>query len=327
MAVKFEDYYEILGAKRDASQDDIRRAYRKLARQQHPDVNKAADAAERFAKLNEAYEVLGDPAKRKKYDELGQNWKNGQDFRPPPGFENMEFQFRGAGGPGGGGAGGFRPGGFSDFFEMFFGRGGAGGASGFEEAFAGGGRAGPFNAEEFTAGRRPRGRHAHQPQEAEITITLDEAYHGGRRQIELQSPTGRKNVDVKIPGGTVDGSRIRLRGENLILRIKVAPHSRFQLRGHDLTTDLHVAPHEAALGAKVEVKTLDGPVTVTVPPGSQSGQKLRLRGRGLPKGRARPGEQGDLYVRLLIRVPHTLSDAERDLYEKLKEVSKFNPRT
>ncbi|MEX0654544.1 MAG: DnaJ C-terminal domain-containing protein [Phycisphaeraceae bacterium] len=313
MAVKFEDYYDTLGVKRDASQDEIRRAYRKLARQYHPDVNKSSNAAEKFARIGEAYEVLGDSEKRKKYDELGQNWKNGQEFRPPPGYENMSFEF---GGPGGAGAGGgFRPGGFSDFFEMFFGQaGGRGGRSSFEDL--------------FEQNQRAHARQA-QPaeQEVEVTVSLDEAFHGGKRQIEVVDPRGkRKKLEVKIPQGAVDGSRVRLKGEHIVLRIKIAPHPRFEFAGHDLTTDLYIAPHEAALGAKVDLKTFDGPVTVTIPPGAQSTQKLRLRGRGMPKGKAKPGERGDLFVRLLIRVPHPLNDEERKLYEQLAEVSKFNPR-
>ncbi|MEX2671843.1 MAG: J domain-containing protein [Phycisphaeraceae bacterium] len=321
MAVKFEDYYDTLGVKRDATQDEIRRAYRKLARKHHPDVSKDTDASEKFAKLGEAYEVLGDPEKRKKYDELGQNWKNGQEFRPPPGWEDVEFNFRGPGGASGG-AGGFRPGGFSDFFEMFFGRGGAGAAGGgrssFEEIF-----------EQQAAGnhRRPAGHAAAPEQEVEVTVTLDDVFHGGKRQIELSDPNGRrKKLEVKIPAGATDGSRIRLKGEHLVLRIKLARHPRFDVQGHDLTTDLHITPAEAALGGKVDVKTFDGPVTVTIPAGAQSGQKLRLRGRGMPKGKTKPGEHGDLFVRLLIRVPHPLSDEERNLYEQLQEVSKFNPR-
>ncbi|MFA9479214.1 DnaJ C-terminal domain-containing protein [Phycisphaerales bacterium AB-hyl4] len=322
MAVKFEDYYDTLGVKRDASQDEIRRAYRKLARKFHPDVNKESDASAKFAKISEAYEVLGDPEKRKKYDELGQDWKNGQEFRPPPGWENMEFNFRGPGGASSGG-GGFRPGGFSDFFEMFFGRGGSGGGgagtrggrSSFEEMF-----------EQQAGGNHRRAGMAEQ--EVEVTVTLDDVFHGGKRQIELTEPTGRrKKLEVKIPAGATDGSRIRLKGEHLVLRIRLAKHPRFDVQGHDLTTDLHITPAEAALGGKVDVKTFDGPVTVTIPAGAQSGQKLRLRGRGMPKGKHKPGERGDLFVRLLIRVPHPLSDEERKLYEQLQAISKFDPRT
>lgn len=322
MAVKFEDYYDTLGVKRDATQDEIRRAYRKLARKHHPDVSKASDASEKFAKIGEAYEVLGDPEKRKKYDELGQNWKNGQDFRPPPGYENVEFNFRG---PGGAAGGGFRPGGFSDFFEMFFGSGGAGATRG------GGARAGrsPFEEmfEQQAGGNHRRAQHAAPEQEVEVDVTLDDLFHGGKRQIELSDANGkRKTLEVKIPAGPTDGSRIRLKGEHLVLRLKLTGHPRYEVHGHDLTTNLHITPAEAALGGKVEVKTFDGPVTMTIPAGAQSGQKLRLRGRGMPKGQNKPGERGDLFVRLLIRVPHPLSDEERKLYEQLQEVSKFNPR-
>lgn len=313
MAVKFEDYYQVLGVDRKATQAEIQRAFRKLARQYHPDVNKEPGAEERFRKINEAYEVLKDPEKRRKYDRLGENWKAGQEFRPPPGWEEVRFEF---GGPGRGG--GFRPGNFSDFFEMFFGsRAGA-----FDDLFEQMARGG--------AGRRADGftqeppREA-PPQEVPLTISLHEAYHGTTRRLDLQSPDGRsRSLEVKIPPGVTEGSKIRLRGQGVILRIHVAPDPRFEVSGHDLTTDLRLTPWEAALGAQVDVPALQGALTVRIPPGASSGQKLRLRGKGLP--RTGDGPPGDLFVRLLISVPKTLSDEERQLYEKLKEVSKFNPR-
>ena len=326
MAVKFEDYYQTLGVSRDASQEEIQRAYRKLARKYHPDVNKEADAAQRFAKIGEAYEVLKDPEKRRKYDELGRNWKQGQDFRPPPGWEDIQFEFRGPGGNARGAGGDFRPGGFSDFFEMFFGGrgraggGGSGGGSPFEELFeqyaSDGGRA---------RGGRGGGAAEAAPTEHELTITLDEAFGGGTRRVEVSGPGGRRSLDVKIPPGSVDGTRLRLREHGVVLKIKLARHPRYEVTGHDLTTELYITPAEAALGAKVEVTTLDGPVTMTIPPGAQSGQKLRLRGRGLPRDK-QGQKRGDLFVRLLIRVPTSLSDAEREAYEKLREVSTFDPR-
>ncbi|MEX0886803.1 MAG: DnaJ C-terminal domain-containing protein [Phycisphaeraceae bacterium] len=334
MAVKFEDYYETLGVARSASQEEIQRAYRKLARKYHPDVNKEPDAAKRFAKIGEAYEVLKDPEKRRQYDELGRNWKQGQDFRPPPGWEDIQFDFRGPGGTraaggGGGGGGGFRPGGFSDFFEMFFGsRGGAGtrpgggaagarpgGASSFEDLF-----------DQYGHARADGGSAAQAApeHEAELTITLDEAFRGGTRRVDLEGSDGRKSLDVKIPAGSTEGTRLRLRQHGVVLKIKLAKHPRYEVAGHDLTTDLYITPAEAALGDKVEVKTMDGSVSLTIPPGAQSGQKLRLRGRGLPHGK--DDKRGDMLVRLLIRVPTSLTDEEREAYEKLRDVSTFNPR-
>ncbi len=318
MAVEYRDYYQTLGVKRDASQEEIQRAYRKLARQHHPDVNKNdPNAAKRFGEIGEAYEVLKDPEKRKKYDELGANWKAGQEFRPPPGHENVHFEFRGAPGRNGGGFS-FTPGagGFSDFFETFFGA-------------RQGGRGGPFggfDVDENGGGARP----GHDI-ETELTINLEEAFHGATRQIQLARPDGSQNgkpIEVKIPGGVSSGSKLRLRGQghnggDLLLTIRIAPHPRFQVEGQNLTTDLRIAPWEAALGAKVPVQTLDGEVTMTIPPGTSSGSRLRLRGRGL---HFRKGGRGDLYVRPMIVAPKTLEDEEQKLYEKLKEVSRFNPR-
>ncbi len=314
MAVKFQDYYQVLGVKRDASADEIQRAYRKLARQYHPDVNKAPEAAEKFKQIGEAYEVLKDPEKRKKYDALGASWRQGQDFRPPPEWQQFQFRQR----PGAGGFQ-FSPEGFSDFFEMFFG-GARRGQPGFDTDHAD-----PF------AQFQQRAHAKRQPARAEanITIGLEEAYHGSTRSLTLQTPDGAtRNIDVKIPPGTTDGSRIRLRGQgadggDLLLKINLAPHPRFEVAGHDLTTELRISPWEAALGAKVPVHTLDGTLNVTVPPGASSGARLRLAGQGLPK---RGKERGDLFVRLKIVVPKTLSPKERELYEKMKAESEFNPR-
>lgn len=318
MPVTFQDYYQTLGVKRDASQADIQRAYRKLARKYHPDMNKAADASDRFKQIGEAYEVLKDPQKRKKYDTLGENWKAGQEFRPPPGWE-AHFRGGGPGGAGGRGASGgggfeFRPGGqFSDFFEAIFGQmagasaGGGGRAANFEDLFGGDQHAGP----------QPAPMH-----EAAITIGLEEAFHGSTRRLDLQGPNGRKTVEVKIPQGTTDGAKIRLAGEGLILKINIAPHPRYTLAGRDLTTDVSLAPWQAALGDKVDVKTLDGTVSLNIPPGASSGQKLRLKGKGLPNPK---GDAGDLLVRLMIAVPKQLSDRERELYEQLKIASGEKP--
>lgn len=331
MAVKFQDYYQTLGVSRDASQDQIKKAYRKLAQKYHPDRNKDdPEAQSKFARINEAYEVLGDAEKRKKYDQFGENWKQGQEFDPRQyGFDPS--QFAGAGRAGGAGRGGqgqsfrFHTTGdasdFYDFFEAFFGRGGRGGAAGaqspqFEDLFGqmGRGGAGAGGAQQ-----------AAPEQEAEITVSLHEAFHGSTRRVSLQGPSGTRNVEVKIPAGVTDGAKIRLRGENLLLKVRIADDPRFELHGHDLTATVKITPWEAALGAKVDVALPDDHATVTVPPGSQSGQRLRLRGKGMPK-RGKHDERGDLFVRLMIAVPKQLSDEETKLFEQLKEKSKFNPR-
>ena len=306
MAVKFQDYYQTLGVKRDASQEEIQRAYRKLARKYHPDLNKDADASDKFKQVGEAYEVLKDPEKRKKYDTLGENWKAGQEFRPPPGWEG---RFRGAGGPGRGGGFQFEAGGqFSDFFEAIFGQMAGGGAGqgraqGFDDLF----------------GQGQRGPQQAPMQEAPISISLDEAFHGTTRRLDLQGPNGKKTIEVKIPAGTSSGAKIRLGGEGLILKVTVSPHPRFKVSGKDLTVTQELEPWQAALGDKVDLKTMDETVTLNIPAGTNSGQRLRLKGRGLKPAK---GGAGDLYVEMSIRVPKTLTDEQRDLYEKLKQASR-----
>lgn len=322
MAVKFEDYYHTLGVERGATQDQIKRAYRKLAQKWHPDRNKAPEAAGRFSKVTEAYEVLGDADKRKKYDQFGADYKEGQDFRPPPGFEGFQTRH-----PGGGGTGGFtfEGEGFSDFFEALFGRRAAAmrqgpGGPGGPGAAGGPGGPGGVRMEDLFGGNggyTQAGRPAEQ--ESEITVSLEEAHAGTTRRLELQGPQGRKTLDVKVPAGTRPGQKVRLRGEGLVLKINLAPHPRFELSGGaDLTTDLKITASEAALGAKADVQTLDAAVTLTIPPGSQSGSKLRLRGKGL-------SDKGDLYVRLMIAVPKDLTDEQRQLFEQLRDTG-FNPR-
>jgi curved DNA-binding protein len=341
MSVKYQDYYQTLGVPRGASQEEIQRAYRRLARELHPDVNKSPGAEQRFRDVAEAYEVLKDPERRKRYDQLGADWKSGQDFTPPPGWENIRFDFGTAGAgrarrPGRSGrARGAAPfedvfgaGGFSDFFEAIFGGGARAG-----EPFAGvrGGRATQEEAADL-----PREGPTH---EAQITISLDDAYRGGTRRITLRrgdNGAGQaRTYDVRIPPGITDGATIRLAGQggpghaggppgDLLLRVSIAPDPRFSVSGHDLACVLPIAPWEAALGAKVPVPTLDGEVTLTVPPGSQSGQRLRLRGKGLPKRQG--GERGDQYVELKIVVPKQLSDAERAAFESLRAASNFDPR-
>jgi curved DNA-binding protein len=306
MAVGYRDYYEALGVPRDASEDDIRRAYRKLARQYHPDVNKEPDAEDRFKEISEAYEVLRDPEKREKYDRFGQNWKAGQDVSGASGFD-------GQGGFGDGVRVEFGDGGdFSDFFEGFFGRGRAGRRAGGFGGFGG------FGGEGFST----RGNDA----EAVLDLSLEEAARGGRRKISLGD--GRE-YDVNIPAGVRDGQRIRLAGEggsgrgggpsgDLFLRVRLRPHPRFRVEGSDLHTDLAVAPWEAALGAEVELPTLTGKTRLRVPAGSSCGRKLRLRGQGLG--------DGNLYAHVQIKVPKELSSEERELFERLRDVSDFDPR-
>ncbi len=341
MAVKYQDYYDTLGISRDASQEQVHAAYRKLARKYHPDINKSPDAEERFKRIGEAYEVLRDPEKRRRYDALGDNWKAGQDFTPPPGWEFFDFGQGGAsrrGGKTGTGGRGFNfdffgdfgdsPfSGFSDFFEMLFG----GGPGEYPRSRRGGGQR--------AAGQQAARRG--QDQEAEITVTLEEAYRGTKRGFSLETMVpdsgGKfkrevKNLEVKIPPGTVDGQRLRLRGQgargngeagDLYLRVRISPHPVFRLSGHDLELDAPVAPWEAALGARIEVPIIGGKASVKLQPGTQSGQRLRLRDKGFPK---RNGGHGDLYVRILIEVPRNLSSRERQLFEELSKASSFQPR-
>ena len=319
MSVKFQDYYEILGVGRNASDAEIKRAYRKLARKYHPDVNKDKGAEEKFKQINEAHEVLKDPEKRKLYDQLGSNWQAGQDFKPPPGWENVHFEF--STGPD---AEAFDfGGGFSDFFETLFGG-----------RMGGGGRASARQGSWVMRG---------QDHEAEIEIDLTSAYHGATRTLTLQDHeidaqgqvrTRVQNIQVKIPPGVTDGTRIRLTGKggegigggapgDLYLKVHIEPHPRFTTDGHNLQTEVALAPWEAALGTTVQVVTMDGTVNLKVPPGSQSGQKLRLRGKGFPK---KGGQRGDLIVRLKIVVPKDLTAREKELFAEMAKVSSFNPR-
>ena len=290
--MEYKDYYKTLGVARDASADDIKRAYRKLARKYHPDVSKEANAENRFKDVAEAYEVLKDADKRAAYDQLGSNWQAGQGFTPPPGW-SAGGEFRGV--PGGGG--------FSDFFDSLFGRG--------------------FGAE--PGARRAAGR---DDQHAQIRITLEDAFHGSTRTVNLSQADGRtRTLEVRIPKGVRAGQRIRLAGQgghgaDLYLEIDFAPHRLYRLEGADLYLDLPVTPWEAALGATVKVPTLGGPVELTIPPGSQSGDRLRLRGRGLP---AKPAP-GDQYVVLKLVTPPARTEAARELYRRLAEEVPLDPR-
>ncbi len=300
MAVDYKDYYGVLGVGRDASQDEIRQAYRKLAREYHPDLNADPDAEERFKELGEAYEVLSDSEKRSRYDRLGAQWRAQEDA---PGGGDFEDFFAEQGFSRDMGTE-FGDGVFSDFFEQLFGDGAAARASG------------PL-----------RGR----DREAVLELSLEDALSGARRRLSLGDGP---SVTVNIPAGVRDGQRIRVAGHgapgrdggqagDLYLLVRFKPHTRFRRQGDDLQVDLRVAPWEAALGATIPVSTLTGTAQVRVPAGSSSGRRLRLRGRGLPR---RDGERGDLYAAVQIAVPKTLSEEERGLLEKLAAVSEFNPR-
>jgi curved DNA-binding protein len=320
--MRFKDYYDVMGVPRGAAQDEIKRAYRKLARRFHPDVSKEKNAEERFKELQEAYEVLKDPEKRAAYDQLGANWQQGQEFRPPPDWgKGFEFT-RGQARPGPGGAGPD----FSDFFSELFGaRSPFGGAAGFD---ARGGR----------AGRRTRT--AGQDHVARVEIDLEDAYRGGTRTLDIRTPeitpdghVGSKprTLRVSIPAGVVEGQQIRLAGQgspgtgggppgDLFLEINLRPHPLFKLEGRDVTVVLPVAPWEAALGETVSVPTLGGAVEMKLPAGARSGQRLRLRGRGLPGPVA-----GDQYVTLAIVLPPDSPQA-REFFARMKQELPFDPR-
>ena len=324
MPVEFKDYYATLGVPRDASEDDIKKAFRKLARKYHPDVAKDKKTAEaKFKEINEANEVLGDPIKRKKYDQLGANWQDGgEGFQPPPGWQEGQ----------GGGAHEFHFGGtgFSDFFEQFF-------SGGTRHGFPQGGEFDFRQARGAGGGRQRRGSDI----EGDILVTLEEAMHGTTRPISLQTQdprTGRPEThsfQVRIPPGATDGRRIRVpaQGEpghnggtagDLYLRVRHAAHPDFVAKEADVYHDLDVAPWEAVLGKEIVVPTLDGSIKLRIPAGAENGQKLRVRGRGLPKGKS--GERGDFYVVVAVQIPSQLSETERAQWEKLRDVSTFNPR-
>jgi len=298
--MKYKDYYKILGVERAASEDEIKKAYRKLARKYHPDVSKEANAKEKFQEVSEAYETLRDKEKRAAFDSLGSH-RPGQDFRPPPDWFDRF---------GSGRQEDLRDVDLSDLFEQMgiFGR--AGGRRG------GFGRNVPIPGEDY---------------ETPVRITLEEAARGTEREFQLDG----RSLRARIPKGAVDGQRLRLRGKggpgmnggpagDLYLQIALEPHALFKAHAHDLEIEMPVAPWEAALGAQVEVPTLEGRVTMKIPPGSKGGQKLRLAGKGLPKP---GGGGGDLYAVLDIVVPSTLTEQEKKLYEQLRETSRFDPRT
>lgn len=320
--MEYKDYYAALGVPRNASQDDIQKAYRKLARKFHPDVNRAAGAEDKFKEITEAYEVLKDEKKRSTYDRFGSAWKSRGG--PPPGFEGFEpFEggFRVNFGGGGQGASGF-----SSFFDMLFGnRGGGGSPFGGGDPFAGfGGAAGGASPFGGGGGARAQG----QDQTVKLALTLEEAAQGGLRDITVTDMLGHsKTYSVNLPAGIRPGQKVRLPGRgrgrgatgDLYLEVQVKPHDRFRLDGRDLHTEIRVSPWEAALGTNVTVKTLNGSVKVRIPPGSSTGRKIRLRGKGFP---ARDGE-GDLYAEIRVMVPETLTPRERELFEELARVSGF----
>ena len=295
MPLSYKDYYEVLGVPRDADQDAIRRAYRRLAREYHPDLNSDSDAEERFKELGEAYEVLSDTEKRQRYDRLGARWREAERETPEESFE--EFFTDEGFGDGTGAVFG------EDLFEALFGT-----------------RAGP-------ATGPLRGR----DHEALLELSLEDALAGGRRRLTLDG----RAVNANFPAGVREGQLIRLAGRggegrgggppgDLFLRVALKPHPRFRRRGdHDLDVDLPITPSEAALGATVDVQTPNGTARVRVPAGSSSGRRLRLRGRGLPK---RGGGSGDLHAIVKIVVPKELSDRERELYEQLAESSSLEQR-
>ncbi|MFV2004464.1 MAG: DnaJ C-terminal domain-containing protein [Gammaproteobacteria bacterium] len=327
--MEYKDYYQIMGVERSATQDEIKRAYRKQARKYHPDVSKEADAEKRFKEVGEAYEVLKDPEKRAAYDQLGANWKNGQDFNAPPDWD-AGFEFGGGGFTGDAqyhSFDGVDAGAYSDFFESLFGR-------GFQQAGA------PGHGYQ-QGGFHPRGSDHH----AKILIDLEDAMNGVTRSISLRVPqvdagghvvTKERVLKVNIPKGIKQGQHIRLSGQgnsgmgqgkagDLYLEIEFNPHSIYRVDGRDVYLDLPVAPWEAALGATVKAPTPGGVVDLKIKPGSANGSMMRLKGRGIPASSS-ANSAGDLYVVLQIALPPAKTDTEKAAYEKMKQTFNYNPR-
>jgi curved DNA-binding protein len=324
--MEYKDYYEILGVDKKLSKEEISKAYKKLAKKYHPDLNPNDPKAEdKFKEVTEAYEVLKDEEKRKLYDSLGSNWQHGQNFQPPPGYENVHFEFRGDQS-----GAGFD---FSDFFENIFGGGFSRTGKGFQKSSRG------FQRDPFSQGGFSR---KGQDAEAALELSLEEAYRGGSKSITLQEqvvgPDGRpmvqhKTLSVNIPQGIKDGNKIRLSGQgspgmgsgqsgDLYLKVRILPHPVFKLDGNNIIYDLSLAPWEAALGTSLRVPTVDGEVEMTIPQGVSSGRKMRIRGKGMGKGTTK----GDQLVRIMIKVPDKATAREKELWEKLSQASKFNPR-
>ena len=320
--MKFKDYYQTLDLKKDASQDEIKRAYRKLARKLHPDVNKSPDAEEKFKELGEAYEVLQDPEKRAAYDKFGSNWQAGQDFEPPPNWD-AGFEFSG---------GGFTQADasqFSDFFESLFGK-----SSGFSHA-----RPGAHSGYHPQGAFHARGQDVH----AKIAINLEDSYLGSQKTITLNRPgidqnghvtTTPHTITLSIPKGIIEGQQIRLEGQgghgsgagnkgDLFLEIAFVAHRIFTLEKRDILLSLPITPWEAALGATVSVPTLGGTVDLKIPPGSQTGKKLRLKGRGLSSATA----SGHQYVTLAIITPEPVTEEQKKIYEQMARLMPHNPRS
>jgi len=312
--MEYKDYYEIMGVGREATQDEIKRAYRKLARKYHPDVSEAKDAEDRFKEIGEAYEVLKDPEKRAAYDQLGNQWQAGQDFRPPPGWDaGFEFSDNGRGR-----AEDF---GFSDFFEALYGQ--------------------RFHRGTTGARGRDNLRMRGQDHHAKVLVDVEDSYTGATRSIQLRMPeltgdghvtTRNRTLKVKIPKGIRQGQQIRLAGQggagfgggeagDLFLEVEFNPHARYRVEGADVHVDLPVTPWEAALGARIRLVTPSGPVDVTVPPNSQGGKKLRLSGRGLPGKKP-----GNLYAELDIVIPPARDEESREAYRRMQAAFEFNPR-
>ncbi|MDL2266642.1 J domain-containing protein [Desulfovibrio sp. OttesenSCG-928-G15] len=325
MGVEYKDYYKSLGVSKSATTEEIGKAYKKLARKYHPDLNQGdKKAEEKFKEINEAHEVLKDPEKRKMYDQLGPNWQNGQNFQRPPGFENMNFNFEGGSG-------------FSDFFETLFGGGRGfssgggfgGGSGGFGGAGGFGGGSNPFGGAGGFGGfqqQRRKGRDV----EASLALTLEEAFHGGKKAITLSGAPGvaPRSLEVNIPAGIKSGARIRLSGQgdpgagggpsgDMYLKVTIQPHSHFTLDDADVMYDLHLPPWDAALGTKATVPTLSGKVEITIAPGTGSGKKLRLRGRGLGSGK----NKGDQFVRIAIDMHAPATPEVTTLWEQLRDIS------
>lgn len=311
--MEYKDYYKILGLERGASKDDVKKAYRKLARKYHPDVSKEKDAEERFKEVGEAYDVLSDEKKREAYDRLGSNWQSGEQFTPPPGW-----QYAGAGGQEGGYSQ-VDPEAFGDFFSSLFGGGGAGFDFGRSQQHRAHRQAHPM-----------RGEDVH----ARVNISLEEAYHGGTKELSLTQGDGTafKTLRVKIPKGILPGQQIRLAGQgapghrggpagDLFIQVEYAPHHLFTVDKSDVYLKVPITPWEAALGASISAPTLGGRVDVKIPAGSQSGKKLRLKERGIPA--KTPGDQ---YLLLEIMTPPAQNDEARALYEKMAATIPFNPR-
>jgi curved DNA-binding protein len=300
MGVSYKDYYEILGIERNATAEQIRKAHRKLAKKYHPDINKEAGSEQKYKDVNEAYEVLKDPDKRQKYDTLGANWEQGQEFTPPPGWRDMSNgNYRNFGG------------GFSDFFKTIFGSFNMGGFGGNEH-------------ENYTS------RRAARDQEVSMSISLEDIFSGGTKTITMSDGEGTKILNVNLPRGITDGSRIKLSGKaphggDLHITIHILPNSKYEWSGNDITEKLIVAPWEAVIGSNIMVDTPTGDVRMRLPAGTQNGQKLRLRGKGLPKRAS--SEAGDLYVKIEIAVPQIISDEEKELWEELARISEFDPRS